>query len=60
MLEMKGAFWSKGLKVNLGETIVIISRDISKDGLSRNKVYPIGVCSLKVTASSVLCVEFWN
>ena len=56
-LEWKEAFVSKGLKVNLGKTRVMVSSDITQDGLSKSKVYPYGVCSLRVKAHSVLCVQ---
>ena len=35
----------------------MVSSGISKDGVSRSKVDPCGVCSLRVKANSVLCVE---
>ena len=35
----------------------MVSGSITKDGLSKSKVYPCGVCSLKVKANSVLCVQ---
>ena len=56
-LKWKEAFVSKGLKVNLGETKVIICGGITKDGMSRSKVVPCGVGSLRVTANLVLCLH---
>ena len=53
----KEAFESKGLKVILGETKVIISGSITKDVLSKRKVDTCDVCSLRVNANSVLCVH---
>ena len=53
--EWKEAFESKGLKVSLGKTKVMVSGSITKDGMSRGNVYPCGVCSLRVKAFSVLC-----
>ena len=44
-LKWKEAFESTGLKVNLGKTKF------------ENQVDPCGVCSLRVRASSVLCVQ---
>ena len=52
---MKEAFESKSLKVNLGKTKVMVSSGVTKDGLSKSKVDPCGVCSLKVKDYSVLC-----
>ena len=37
---MKKAFESKGLKDNLGKTKVMVSRGITKDGMSKSKVDP--------------------
>ena len=51
-LKWKEAFQSKGLKFNLGKA----SGGITKDGLSKSKVDPCGVCSLRVKANSVLCL----
>ena len=56
-LKWKKAFESKGLKVILGETKVMVSDGITKDGLTECKVDPCGVCSLRVKANSVLCVQ---
>ena len=55
-LKWKEAFESKGLYVNLGETKVMVSVGISKDGMSKRKVYPCVVYSLRVKAISVLCL----
>ena len=55
-LEWKGAFESKGFIVNLGKTKVIVS-SITKDGMSKGKVDPRGVCSLRVKDNSVLCLQ---
>ena len=35
----------------------MVSSGITKDGLSKSKVDPCGVCSLRVKANSVLCVQ---
>ena len=53
----KETFESKGLKVNLGKTNVMVSDRITKDGLSKSNVVPCGVCCLGVKANSVLCVQ---
>ena len=37
----------KDLKVNLGNTKVIVSGGITKDGMSKSKVDPCGVCSMR-------------
>ena len=51
------AFESKGLNVDLGNTKVMLSVGITKDGLSNNKIYQCGICSLRVKANSVLHVQ---
>ena len=56
-LKWKEAFESKGLKVNLGKTKVTVCGSITKDGLSKGKVDPYGVCRLRVKANSVLCLQ---
>ena len=56
-LRWKETLESKGLNVNLGKTKVKVSTGITKDGLSKSKVDPRGVCSLRVKANSVLCVQ---
>ena len=56
-LKWQEAFESKGLKVNFGKTMVMVSSSITKDGLSKSKVDPYGVCSLTLKANSVLCVQ---
>ena len=45
-LKWKEAFESKGLKVNLVKTKVMVSGGITKDGMSNSKVDPCSVCSL--------------
>ena len=61
-IKWKEAFESKDLKVNLGKTKVMVSGSITKDYLSKNKVDPCGVCSLRVKANSALCLQCckWN
>ena len=56
-IKWKLAFESKGLKVNLGKTKVMISGSITKDGMSKSKIDPCGVCSLRVKANSA-CVKW--
>ena len=56
-MKWKEAFESKGLKVNLGKTKVTVSGGITKDGMSKCKVDLCVVCSLKVKANSVLCLQ---
>ena len=51
------AFESKGLNVELGQTKVIVSGGISKDGLSKSQVDPCGLRRLRVKANSVLCIQ---
>ena len=56
-LYWKEAFESKGLKVNHGITKVMVSGNITLDGLSKSKVDPCGVCCLRVMANTVLCLQ---
>ena len=49
----KVAFMSKGLKVNLGKTNLVVNVNITKDGMSKSKVDPCVVCSLRAKANSV-------
>ena len=48
---------SKDLKVNPGKTKVMVSSGITKDGLSKSKVDSCEVCTLRVKANLVLCVQ---
>ena len=43
--------------VDLVKTKVVVSGGITKDGMSKSNVDPCGVCSLRVKANSVLCVQ---
>ena len=45
------------MKDNHGKTKVIVSSGITKDGLSKIKVDPCGMCCLRSKANSVLCVQ---
>ena len=57
---MEGGFDSKGLKVNLGKTKVIVSGRITKDGISKSEVDPCWVCSLRVKVSrGMLSVKYF-
>ena len=47
-IKWKEAFESKGLKVNLGKTKVMVSGSITNEGMSKSKHDPCGVCSLRV------------
>ena len=51
----KVSFESKGLKVNLGKTKVVVSGAESEKSLS--KVDPCGICGKRVMVNSVLCVK---
>ena len=44
-------------KGTFGKAKVMISDGIRKDGLSKSKVDPCGVCNLRVKANVVLCVQ---
>ena len=59
-LKRKEVFKSKGLKVNLGKTKVMVSCGIAKNGLTKSEVDPCDVCSFRVMANSVLCVQCSN
>ena len=56
-LRWREAFESMGLKVNLGKITVMVCSGIIKDGVSKSKVDPCWVCSLRVKANSVLCLQ---
>ena len=43
--------------VSVGKTQVMISGGITEDGMSKSKLHPCVVCSMRVEANSVLCVE---
>ena len=45
-LKWKEAFESKGLKIKLGKTKVMVCSGITKDGMSKSNVNTCGVCSL--------------
>ena len=51
--EWKVAFESKSLKVNHGKTKVMVEGGNKKDGMSKSKDDPCGVCSLRAKAKSV-------
>ena len=51
-LKWKQAFESRGLKVNLWKTMVMVSNGITQDGLPKSKVDPCGVYFLRVKANS--------
>ena len=51
----KEAFKSKGLKVNLGKTKVVVSG--AEGEVTVSKIDPCGICGKRVMANSVLCVK---
>ena len=51
----KEAFESKGLKVNLGKTKVVVSG--AEDEVTVSKIDSRGICGKRVMANSVLCVK---
>ena len=55
--EWKEAFDSKGLKIKLEKTKVMVSGGIIADVMSKSKVDPCKVCRLKAKANSTLCVQ---
>ena len=56
-LKCKETFEIRCLKVNLGNAMIMASVGITKKGISKSKVNPCGVCSLRVKANSVLFVH---
>ena len=38
-------------------TKVMVSSGVTKDGMSKSKVDPCGVCSLRVKANSIMCLQ---
>ena len=56
-LEWKAAFVGKGLNVSLVKTTVIVCGGVTKVGMSNSEANPCGVCSLRVRADSVLCLQ---
>ena len=57
LLRWKEALESKGLKVKLGKTKVMVISEITKDGMSNSMVDPFGVCSLRAKAKKVLLLQ---
>ena len=57
IFKWKEAFESKWLKVKLGKAKVMVSGDITKDGLSNSKVDVCEVCSLRVKPNSAMSVQ---
>ena len=57
LLKLVEAFESKGFNGSLGETDVMVSGGITKDGMSKGKADPCGVCSLRVNDNSALCLQ---
>ena len=55
--EWKEDFESMDLKFYLGKTKVMVCDNITKDGISKSKVDPCGVCCLRVKHNSVLCLQ---
>ena len=46
-MQLNESFESKGLKVKIGKTKIIVSGGITKDGMSKSKVDTCGVCSIE-------------
>ena len=51
----KEAFENKGVKVSLGKTKVMVG--ITQDGLPKGMIDSCLICSLRVKANSLLCVQ---
>ena len=56
-LKWKEFFESKSLKVSPGKSKAMACGGITRDGRSKSNVDPCGVCSLRVKANSVLCLQ---
>ena len=56
-MKWKEAFESKDLKITIGESELMVSGGITKDGFSMSTVHPCGVCSMREKANSLLCVQ---
>ena len=56
-MKWKDVFESKGLKVNLWNTKVMVSSGITKGGMFKSKVDLRGVCGLGVKANPILCLH---
>ena len=59
LIKWKEALDTKGLKVNIVKTKVMVNGGITKDGLYENKVAPCGFCSIRVKANSVFVLTVW-
>ena len=57
-IRWKKAFKSNSLKSQLAKTKVMVTEGITKECLY--KIYPCGVCGLRVMANSVVCVQCGN
>ena len=57
LIDLKDAFESEGFKVYLWKAKVIVSSGITKIGMCKSEVDPSAVCSLRVKANSVLCLQ---
>ena len=56
-LRWKEAFENMCFDTYLWKTKVMVSSGITKDGMSKSKSGPCGICSLRVKAISVLCIQ---
>ena len=56
-IKWKEVFESKGLKVKLGKTKVMVSDGITNYGLSKSNVDPCGVFTSRGKVNSALCVQ---
>ena len=56
-MKWKEAFESKGLKVNLGKTNIMVSRIIIDDGMSKSKVDLFGVYRGNYNVFKIFCMH---
>ena len=56
-IKWKEASECKVLKVHHGKNKVMVSSGITKDGMSKSKVIPCGICSLRIKSNSASCVR---
>ena len=57
LIKWKEALESKGLKDNLGKSKVMVCGSNTKDVMPKSNVGSCGVCSLRVKANSVFCLQ---
>ena len=59
LLKWKEVSGSKGLKVSVGKTKIMVCGSITKDGISMSRVDQHGFCSLRVKANYFSVLTVW-